>query len=37
VSDETGRPELFIPPLPDVGRARTQVSTSGGVAAVVDA
>jgi len=32
VSDETGRPELFIRPFPDVGRARTQVSTSGGVA-----
>ena len=32
VSDETGRPELFIRPFPDVNSARFQVSTNGGVA-----
>jgi serine/threonine-protein kinase len=30
VSDETGRPEVFIRPFPDVGSAKHQVSTTGG-------
>ena len=32
VSDETGRPEVFIRPFPEVGSAKHQVSTTGGVA-----
>ncbi len=32
VSDETGRPEVFIRPFPDAGSAKFQVSTGGGVA-----
>jgi Tol biopolymer transport system component len=32
VSDETGRPELFVRPFPDVGSARYQLSVNGGVA-----
>jgi len=32
VSDETGRPEVFIRPFPNVDEAKTQVSTRGGVA-----
>jgi tRNA A-37 threonylcarbamoyl transferase component Bud32 len=32
VSDETGRPELFVRPFPDVGRARYQISSGGGAA-----
>jgi serine/threonine-protein kinase len=32
VSDETGRPELFARPFPDVGSARYQLSVNGGVA-----
>ncbi len=32
VSDETGRPEVFIRPFPDAETAKYQVSTGGGVA-----